>query len=188
MPSPEEISHTAVHYLDAVVEEILRCAGTVPILERQCTQDTTLLGHHIPKGTTVLMPTRGHTFTEPGFIVSEKLRSSSSQAAAREHGIRRWETEGMDAFSPERWLVKDAKTGDMTYDSTAGPTIPFGLGIRGCFGRKLAYIELRIFITLIVWNFDLLKCSQDLSGYDAVDQLTHKPRDCFVRLSSRNRA
>ena len=184
MPSVEEISHTAIPYLDAVIEEILRCAGTISIVDRQCTQDTTLLGHHIPKGTTVLMANRGHSFTEPGFIVDEKQRSPSSQAAARERGVRRWEAEGMDAFSPERWLVKDEKTSDMVYDSTAGPTMPFGLGMRGCFGRKLAYIELRIFVTLIVWNFELMKCAEGLSGYDAVDELTHKPRQCFVKLSN----
>jgi cytochrome P450 len=55
----------------------------------------------------------------------------------------------MSNFSPERWLVNDETTGIWVYDATAGPVFPFGLGMRGCFGRKLAYYELRIVITLI---------------------------------------
>jgi cytochrome P450 len=190
LPSAEEITRTNIPYLEAVIEEILRLANTLPVLDRQTSEDTELLGYHIPKGTILMMLNRGPSFTEPGFAVDEKLRSPTCRASGREKGVRQWPREGMDAFYPERWLVYDRHDegeATATYDSTAGPSLPFGLGTRGCFGRKLAYLELRIMITLLVWQFRLGKCSEALSGYGAVETLTHKPKDCYVRLERMDR-
>lgn len=36
-------------------------------------------------------------------------------------------------FDPERWLRSDG-----TFDPNAGPSLPFSLGQRGCFGKSLA--------------------------------------------------
>lgn len=186
MPTAEEITRTHVPYLEAVIEEILRLASTLPVLDRQTSRDTELLGYHIPKGTILMMLNRGPSFTEPGFAVDEKLRSPTCKAAGREKGVRQWDKEGMDVFAPERWLLteENAETGQQreVFDSSAGPTLPFGLGTRGCFGRRLAYLELRIMITLLVWQFRLGRCPEELSGYRAVETLTHKPKDCYVRL------
>ncbi|KAL2759154.1 hypothetical protein ACRALDRAFT_2100631 [Sodiomyces alcalophilus JCM 7366] len=185
-PSAQEIARTnPTPYLDAVIEEILRCGCTIPIVDRQATADTTVLGHFIPRGTTILAPVWGPSISEPAYPVDEALRSPTSRAAgAKERGgpPRMWDDEGMDQFRPERWLAVDADTGDTVFDATAGPTLPFGLGIRGCFGRRLAYLELKIMITLLVWHFELLPCAGKLSGYAAYDELTKKPRQCFVRL------
>lgn len=181
MPSAHEISRTQVPYLEAVIEEILRLANTLPILDRQTSRDTELLGHHIPKGTILMMLNRGPSFTEPGFAIDENLRSPTCRAAKRDRGMREWSHEEMDAFRPERWLTTD-DYGRETHDQTAGPSIPFGLGTRGCFGRKLAYLELRIMITLLIWQFRLGQCPAELSGYGAVETLTHKPRQCYVQL------
>jgi hypothetical protein len=40
-------------------------------------------------------------------------------------------------------------------------------------------------ITLIVWNFELKERKKEWSGYEAVAQLTHRPRQCFVKLRCR---
>jgi hypothetical protein len=80
---------------------------------------------------------------EHGFPTVGKLRSPSCQATAKYCMIQRWDDEGMSIFSPERWLVRHEKTGNVVYDATAGPALPFGLRMRGCFGRHLAYIELK---------------------------------------------
>jgi hypothetical protein len=50
-------------------------------------------------------------------------------------------------------------------------------------GRKLAEIELRILLVLLVWNFDLQPTPAELSSYRAVDKVTHQPQQCFVRLA-----
>ena len=36
-------------------------------------------------------------------------------------------------FNPERWLRPDG-----SFDANAGPSLPFSLGQRGCFGKSLA--------------------------------------------------
>lgn len=188
MPSAEEIAQTHVPYLEAYIEEILRLGGTLPILDRQTDRDTEILGHVVPKGTIVMMLNRGPSFTEPALDIDERLRSPSCRAAGKTRVTRSWDDEGMDVFRPERWLsTEESSTNNgagtkEVYDSLAGPSLPFGLGTRGCFGRKLAYLKLRIIITLLVWEFKLLKCPAALSGYGAVETLTHKPRDCYVRL------
>lgn len=179
-PSAYEITHSTVPYLEAVIEEILRLAGTLAILERQCNRDTQVLGHFVPKGTTMIMLGLGPSITQPGEPVDEKLRSQTSQASAKERSIRQWEDEGMREFQPERWLKTE--DGTVTFDGTAGPTLAFGNGLRGCFGRRLAYMEMRIMITLLIWRFELLETPEALSGYRAVEELTRKPRDCYVRL------
>ncbi|PNP61522.1 hypothetical protein FNYG_13739 [Fusarium nygamai] len=181
-PTPQEITESNIPYLDAVVEEMLRLSHTAPVQDRECTMDTMILGHYIPKGTVVFVANKGPSFTEPGYQVSESLRSESCQNAASERGIRMWSEEGMGEFQSERWLNKDAKTEDELFDSTAGPTMPFGLGLRGCFGRRLAYMELKLLTALLVWNFKFMPCPESLSSYEDFESLTRKPLQCFVNI------
>lgn len=81
-----------------------------------------------------------------------------------------------DAFKPERWIVGGE------FDATAGPQLAFGLGTRGCYGKRLVYVEMRVLLTLIVWNFELLLCSTALSSYKSILITTHEPQQCYVRL------
>ncbi|TQN64805.1 Cytochrome P450 monooxygenase TRI13 [Colletotrichum shisoi] len=149
-PTHDEITKAKIPYLDAVIEEILRLGHNVPVVDRQCTQDTVILGHHIPEGTHVFSPNFGPSFTSPPTEIDEALRGETSQLAAKERGIRSWPVNDMEVFRPERWLMQDEQTSNEVYNATAGPTIPFGLGPRSCFGRKLAYLELRLLISLII--------------------------------------
>lgn len=88
----------------------------------------------------------------------------------------------MSAFNPDRWLRKE--TGDaQIFDATLGPHLGFGAGPRGCFGRKLAYLELRLTIVLLLWHFDLQKVPGHLDSYEAIEQLTHGPVQCYVSLA-----
>ncbi|KAF9877077.1 hypothetical protein CkaCkLH20_05343 [Colletotrichum karsti] len=177
-PTIKEITNTKIHYLDAAMEEILRCGGAAPLLDREALCDTELLGHHIPKGTVVMCLGRGPSMMKPAIPVDDSKRSKSSIAAK----ARVWEDEDIGQFKPERWLAGDAEKDSYEFDQQAGPQLAFGLGTRGCFGRRLAYLELRIIVTLIVWNFELLPCPEKLSGYGAKEGLTYKPKDCYVRL------
>ncbi len=157
---------------------------------RDTTCDTVILGHRIPKDTHVFLFNQGASFREPALEVDEAIRSPSCQAAAKERGVREWKTEGIHDFNPERWLVPAEGGGPgpdgsgVEFDSTAGPTMPFGLGVRSCYGRRLGYLEMRILVTQLVWNFELLPCPEELSGYAAIDGMTHKPHRSYVRLQA----
>jgi cytochrome P450 len=173
---------------------MLRVAAAVPVVARQANTDTTLLGHFIPAGTSVFMMSTGPGFFSPAYSIDESKRSPTSQAATIPRG--RWEEDGrMRSYIPERWLVNEktssqdrVASGDKSpltegsFDPLAGPTMPFGLGTRGCFGRRLAYMELRILLTLIVWNFEFLPCPPELSSYAGKDGLTHRPQQCYARI------
>ncbi|KAJ6284174.1 cytochrome P450 [Bipolaris maydis] len=114
------------------------------------------------------------SFTEPGLDIEESIRSPTCQAAAQEYGFRAWDEKGMDEFYPERWLMLD-DNGRAEFNSVVGPTLPFSLGLRGCFGRKLACLELKMLTTLLVWNFELQCSPEGLSSYESLEGLTRKP-------------
>ncbi|CAK4031919.1 Cytochrome P450 [Lecanosticta acicola] len=55
-----------------------------------------------------------------------------------------------DSFIPERWLDKE-------YDSDKKKAMqPFSLGPRGCIGRHLSYMEMRLILGRLLWNFDVV--------------------------------
>ncbi|KAL3447616.1 cytochrome P450 monooxygenase [Aspergillus insuetus] len=182
-PSIREITHTPIAYLDAAIEEILRCGNTSPVITREATVDTTVLGHPVPKGTNVFMLSNGASFFAPSFDIAESARSKTSQAS-RDRKLD--ESGDMAAFLPDRWLVSGSACGTndgaWEFDATAGPQLVFGLGTRGCYGRRFAYLEMRVLVTLIVWHFELLGVPEGLASWAAVDGLSHQPRECFVRL------
>ncbi|KAF4554576.1 Cytochrome P450-like protein 85 [Elsinoe fawcettii] len=179
-PSADRIARANIPYLDATIEEILRLSLTAPGATRKATVDTTILGHAVPKGTDVFLMQNGSGFVEPEIFadkIDEKVRSQSSREAKGKTG-----TWGADvaSFKPERWLKTDEK-GVEEYDSRAGPMQVFGGGIRGCFGKRLAYLEMRFLFALVIWEFELQKLPESLSSYKAVDTLTHKPKFCYIR-------
>lgn len=183
VPSAEAMVTTQVPYLDAVIEEIVRCALTAPLVVRMATHDTELLGYRIPKGTDVYFMTNGPGFLQPNTLdkmIPEDKRSLSSQEN-KDRALPSWNAEDVGDFNPERWLKANEK-GDLAFDAHAGPVVQFGGGLRGCFGKKLAYLEMRLFITILVWNYELLQVPQKLRGYEAMDLLTHKPQKCYVLL------
>ncbi|KAF2095599.1 averantin oxidoreductase, partial [Rhizodiscina lignyota] len=55
-----------------------------------------------------------------------------------------------DAFIPERWIDKE-----WTGDNKKGMQ-PFSLGPRGCIGKHLSYMEMRIILARLLWNYDLV--------------------------------
>ncbi|KAL4738822.1 cytochrome P450 [Aspergillus similis] len=55
-----------------------------------------------------------------------------------------------DTFNPERWL-DDAYSTDIKSGMQ-----PFSLGPRGCIGKNLSYMEMRIILARLVWNFDVI--------------------------------
>ncbi|KAK1547699.1 cytochrome P450 [Colletotrichum paranaense] len=78
---------------------MLRLAHTATSQDRECKEDTVILGHVIPKGTTVIVPNRGPSFTEPGYEIEERLRSTSSRKAATDFGSRVWDSQEMGKSS-----------------------------------------------------------------------------------------
>ncbi|OQE42360.1 hypothetical protein PENCOP_c004G07675 [Penicillium coprophilum] len=180
-PTAEEISKSHIPYLDATQEEIIRKSVTGAGIWRTAMVDTVVLGHHIPKGTNLFLLGNGPDFIEPPIgKIPEDRRSKSCQEMNGRVGS--WDPADSNLFQPERWIAK--KDGKESFDSTLGPHLIFGLGPRGCFGRRMAYLELKIVLVLLLWNFELQSVPATLSSYQAVDKLSHQPRQCYLRLLS----
>ncbi|KAK2774463.1 cytochrome p450 [Colletotrichum kahawae] len=65
------------------------------------------------------------------------------------------------SYRPERWLGDPYFVGD-----NKDAFQPFHLGTRNCIGRNLAYVEMRLILARILWNFDMELAS------DSADWLT----------------
>lgn len=55
-----------------------------------------------------------------------------------------------DSFIPERWLSDDYAS-----DNKKGMQ-PFSLGPRGCIGRHLSYMEMRVILGRLLWSYDIV--------------------------------
>ncbi|KAA8626468.1 CypX Cytochrome P450 [Pyrenophora tritici-repentis] len=181
VPNAQEIVTTQSHYLDACIEEILRCAQTAIIPSRNAVTDAVVLGHVIPKGTRVMMCGNGGGILTPSFEIDSALRSKSyHNADGGKVGI--WDSEGIKKFKPDRWLQYDQATDCTIFNAAAGPHLLFGAGPRSCFGRRLAHLELRLAIVLILWSFELQPVPERYGSWEAMEQLTHSPIQCYVKL------
>ncbi|KAI9729789.1 MAG: hypothetical protein M1818_008403 [Claussenomyces sp. TS43310] len=137
--SEDEITLVAVNqlpYLTACLTEALRRYPPTPAhLPRRTNMDDTLAGHFVPKDTTV-------SITHVVMYLSEK------------HFRRPLE------FIPERWLDDPEFASDKREAFQ-----PFSFGPRACIGRNLAYIEMRLTIARLIFNFDF-ECMPGYENWD----------------------
>ncbi|KAJ4396553.1 hypothetical protein N0V93_000773 [Gnomoniopsis smithogilvyi] len=180
-PAYAELAAMHVPYLNAVVEEVLRYANTIAFVVRRAQIDTLVLGRHIPKGTDVFLMANGAGYLEPSMPVADSERSPGARGSKALTG--KWDDADIGMFRPERWLKTQENTGADVFDPVAGPTLAFGLGPRGCFGKRLAVQSLKLQFALLIWHLNLLKCPEDLSGYNAVQRFAREPTHCYVRLT-----
>ncbi|KAI0123045.1 cytochrome P450 [Xylariales sp. AK1849] len=174
LPSASDLASKNLPSLEATIAEVLRISRTGPVSFREAVVDTRILGHYIPAGTPIILVTAGPSYDRPNLVsVAEDVHSSSS----RKTNTKIWDpTIPESSFVPDRWLND---SGD--FDSDAGPSLPFSAGARGCFGKKIALLELRLMIALFVINFRFPKLPGDVSLYTSYDGLTRKPTCCYIR-------
>ncbi|KAI1452290.1 cytochrome P450 [Annulohypoxylon moriforme] len=184
LPSVADLITKDIPYLNATMEETLRCAVTAGRIMRVTTTDTELFGHKIPAGTGIaaLPSVPWHPVSVP-----EEKRSPTSRAAFEKSGNVDWtlkpNAQDLDKFAPERWFKIDEE-GNEVFDSTALFQNAFGGGTRGCFGRRLAMMELRIMIVLTTMSFKFLPVPPGFNSFQVDEQLLRAPRQCFVRLEA----
>lgn len=127
LPSMADLS--CLIYLEAVIHENLRLNPTVPATTRSASVDTTLSdGTFVPKGTRVMLS------------IYSLMRSKKV-----------WGDDALE-FKPERWI--NPSTGTLV---TVSPfKFPaFLAGPRVCLGKKLAKIELKMMLAVVLSRFDL---------------------------------
>ncbi|KAM3515970.1 hypothetical protein MY11210_000510 [Beauveria gryllotalpidicola] len=184
LPTAQELAKKQCPYLDAFLEEVLRLHCPVVTIMVVTKTDTAVLGHAIPRDTPVFLNLTGPSLSSPSVAVHEKLRSASSQSHAPARAS--WDDMEPAAFKPERWLRSDSRGGGgggQVFDAFAGPTLSFSAGNRGCWGKRLGYLELRVVLSVLVWSFHFEHVPEKIVNWDTYDSLVTAPKECYLRLT-----
>lgn len=178
-PNADEINKSHLPHLEAFAEETLRMWPPFFQDKRDTMCDTTLLGVPIPKGTEILIPTGGPGVAQPAIHYPEGLYSSDKDR--KTSNVAKWDSDDITTFRPDRWLVTN-ENGQVSFNPRAGPTLAFGLGPRKCFGQKMAYMQIRNAIALLLWNFRFKQMEGKLASKDAKLEMSVVPKYCYVAL------
>ncbi|KAI2615921.1 benzoate 4-monooxygenase cytochrome P450 [Hypoxylon sp. NC1633] len=149
-------STASLPYLRAVLLEALRIYPPVPMA--------------LPR----VVPDGGDTvdgFFLPGGVTVSTNPIAASLASENFHDP--W------SFKPERW-IKPSKSDNLDCSQ------PFSLGVRGCMGRNLAWLDLRTILAKLVWVYDMesVNTSLDWHKESQMHTLWRKP-DLMVRVKDR---
>jgi cytochrome P450 len=139
----EDITADAVskqQYLTACLQESLRLHSPGPNGLPRVSPGANVDGHYVPKG-----------------IVCQHAYFSAARDSRYFHEPR--------AYRPQRWLSPDHKLFEQAYaDDCHAAVAPFNQGPRACPGKEAALAQARVFITKLLWTFDLeLAAGQNLS-------------------------
>ncbi|KAH8675851.1 cytochrome P450 [Xylariales sp. PMI_506] len=147
MDADEDVSSLQIDhlpYLNAVCSEVLRYYSPVPMTLREAVVDTTLVGHHIPKGTRIILA-----------------------PWATNYDKQLWGPDA-DEFNPERWMPRDGA--DKLAASSGGATSNYALltflhGPRSCIGQAFAKGEFACLLASWVGRFAF-----ELKNADELDE------------------
>ncbi|KAI8933883.1 hypothetical protein NX059_009580 [Plenodomus lindquistii] len=100
-------------------------------------------------------------------------------------GVSQWSTyhsprnfKNPDDFIPERWMQ-----GHQGYDSDRKAALqPFHVGPRNCLGRNLAFLEMRVLIARLFWEFDLELDSRSANWNDHKAYLLWEKPPMYVKI------
>lgn len=181
LPTCAEIINQKLPYLDAVLEEMLRLRAGM-IVPRDTVRDTTLLGHHIPRGSVVLMILQGPDF---GPAPATRYWRDVKDKGARASRFPGRGDPDLEVFDPERWLVRDARGDIVEFDGSTHAQLAFGIGIRACWGRRLAMLETRIMTAMAVWKFEFMPVPKALASHEATYDISYRAKQGFVKIKVR---
>ncbi|KAJ9486160.1 hypothetical protein VN97_g7184 [Penicillium thymicola] len=149
-------------YLNAVCNEVIRFYPPVPFIRRYSIIPTTILGHHVPAGTRVIL---------------------CPWATNRDPAL--WGPEAA-AFKPERWI--DPVTGRSNKEggmSSSFANLTFSHGPRSCIGQNFAKAELRTLVAVFVSKF---KFQMAVPGENIVPVGIVSPDHLFIQMTHQIRS
>ncbi|BFZ15540.1 hypothetical protein BsWGS_18579 [Bradybaena similaris] len=118
--------------MDRFIKETLRCYPVAPGVSRVCVDDCVLDGVQFKRGMVVRV-----MFS---CMYNQEKHFPNPQS-----------------FSPDRFQAEDNHDDSSDVSHRATPFMPFGLGPRMCVGRRLAEMVLKLALTRILQNFQILR-------------------------------
>jgi cytochrome P450 len=145
--------------LQAIVEESLRLYPPVPVVMARITPPggTMICGHFIPEKMIVGIP----------FYASHSSTMNFSRPLE---------------FHPERWLPDPPP--EFKNDSK-GSLQPFSAGPRNCIGKNLAYAEMKMMVTRVLFQFDMEQAEPKKIWQDQRAFTIWEKSPLMVRLTDR---
>lgn len=137
--------------LAKLTSEIRNKFTSLSEITNQSTTNLEYLNAVINEGLRIFPPVSGHLErTSPGAVVDEKWIPKGTHvhvcARTMTRSPKYWKNG--DTFIPERWIGKND-------EDVLEASKPFSIGPRGCIGKNLAYMEMRMILAKLVWRFDL---------------------------------
>ncbi|EFQ88238.1 hypothetical protein P3342_003493 [Pyrenophora teres f. teres] len=125
---------TSCRYLTAFIQEGMRMAPPFSATPSRQALDggITVNNNYLPKGTLVSTA-----------IWAAQYNPSSYSAPY--------------AFRPERWIVGEAGSTQESVALAESAFCAFSSGPRGCVGKNIAWLEMRIVIAKFIWTFEVIK-------------------------------
>lgn len=152
---------SSLKYLLAVLNESLRRYPPIPgALPRTIpnTSGATVSGHHIPVGTGVSVYQWAANHSPANF--SDPL-----------------------LFKPERWLPNNEQYAADKREACQ----PFSYGPRNCVGKNLAYMEMRIILARVLWNFEVELRKESEGWLEQKAFILYEKPPLMVRLTARKK-
>ena len=148
---------TSLPYLQDTIRETLRVMPVIPILRREATKRTSILGHAIPAGTSVVCAP----------WVSNMLEEE-------------W---GADAhtFNPDRWSRARQHPQRAVPPTSAYSYIPFSCGPRTCIGESFAKAEISALVAALVGTFEF-ELVADKKPLDIIWGVSATPLGLHLRM------
>ncbi|PGH26436.1 hypothetical protein AJ80_01934 [Polytolypa hystricis UAMH7299] len=111
-----------------------------------CIEEGLRIHPPVPAGLLRTVP-KGGDFID-GYWVAEGTSVAVTSWAASHSAVN---FRDPDAYIPERWLDDPEYATDVKKSMQ-----PFSLGPRGCIGRHLSYMEMRLILGRLLWSYDLV--------------------------------
>ncbi|OCK74982.1 cytochrome P450 [Lepidopterella palustris CBS 459.81] len=145
-------------YLNAVLEESMRIYPPVAgYLPRVAPKEgISVAGHWVPPGT-----------------------QASVTAWAITHSPNNFRDP--DLFVPERWI----DDGGIYASDKRVASQPFSVGPRNCIGKNLAYAEMRLILSKLLWNFDFEVCEESRNWMDQKTFILWQKSPLMLQLTPR---
>ncbi|OCK85010.1 cytochrome protein [Lepidopterella palustris CBS 459.81] len=100
------------------------------------------------------------TAPREGCVVAGKYVPPFTQASITPYAMSHYSRNFVDPdkFVPERWLDNERPT---KYEGdNRNASQPFSMGPRNCIGKNLAWAEMRLILSKLVWNFEVEVCPE----------------------------